>query len=367
MAKQEREIEFIPIANLRFDPENPRLPSTVDGTDEDAVLTWLLARKNIIELMIAIGERGYFPGEPLLVVEEPEGTELYRVVEGNRRLAACKLLLDPGLATTRIKAATAASDSAEYKDDVLPALVFDGRPDILTYLGYRHVTGVQKWDSLTKAKYLAQLYQLETEGTLDEKCRALARAIGSRSSYVRRLLAGLVVYDRIEENDFFAIEGLGEESLSFAILTTALGYVNLAKYLGVDETTYPGLEINLETLGKFTKWAFEKGPDGKTRLGESRNLSDLAAIVDNEEALRAFEEKEEPLSVAVLYTAVPAERLHSAIVSARDQLRLATRHLYKVKEPSEEHSDILQDILTLATDLKNGVDRRLSESEQNLQ
>ncbi len=39
--------------------------------------------------MLSIGQQGYFPGEPLLAVKSNGN---YIVVEGNRRLAAVKLL-----------------------------------------------------------------------------------------------------------------------------------------------------------------------------------------------------------------------------------------------------------------------------------
>jgi hypothetical protein len=66
-------------------------------------LEWLLDEERVVELMIAIGEKGYFPGEILLVVENeatkerPKRDKVYTVVEGNRRLAAVKLLRDPSL------------------------------------------------------------------------------------------------------------------------------------------------------------------------------------------------------------------------------------------------------------------------------
>jgi hypothetical protein len=46
----------------------------------------MLLDASLIELMLAIGENGYFPGEQLLVVFDPSDSK-YRVVEGNRRLS----------------------------------------------------------------------------------------------------------------------------------------------------------------------------------------------------------------------------------------------------------------------------------------
>jgi hypothetical protein len=91
--------ELVPIENLRFDPDNPRLPSSVDGHKESEVLKWMLESATLPELMAAIGEQGYFVGEPLLVVPANKSKgNVYKVIEGNRRLAAVMLLHDPKLA-----------------------------------------------------------------------------------------------------------------------------------------------------------------------------------------------------------------------------------------------------------------------------
>ena len=97
-----KQIEFIDVDNLHFDPANPRLPSSVvDGKDDQAVITWMLKDASIIELMGSIGMKGFFPAEPLLVTRDPKRTKHFIVVEGNRRLAAVKLLRDPEGASKR--------------------------------------------------------------------------------------------------------------------------------------------------------------------------------------------------------------------------------------------------------------------------
>src|SRR3979409_2678519 len=94
----------VPLEDLEFDPENPRLPSSIDREDEQAVLEWMLDDATIIELMRSIGAKGYFEEEPLLVIETTVNSSKYIVVEGNRRLAACKLLRYPSLAPIRRQA-----------------------------------------------------------------------------------------------------------------------------------------------------------------------------------------------------------------------------------------------------------------------
>jgi len=204
--------------------------------------------------MGSIGEQSYFAGEPLLVIPAEKG--FVTVVEGNRRLAAVKLLRHPELAPVRKKAVRTVTDSAKVKPDELPAVVYQGRNDILSYLGYRHVTGIKAWNPLAKARYLADLLPTVEGSTSAERYRAAAREMGSRADYVQRLLTGLAVYNEIaEENSFFKIPKLNEESLDFSLVTTALGYTAITEFLGLQDDMGTELEgLDTGRLRELTTW-----------------------------------------------------------------------------------------------------------------
>src|SRR4028118_528827 len=103
------------LSQLHFDSKNPRLPNTINKSDEQAVIKWMLRDASVIELMIAIGEKNYFPGEPVLVAPTRGQTNTFDVIEGNRRLCAVKLLNNPELAPVRQQAIQTASEKAKYK------------------------------------------------------------------------------------------------------------------------------------------------------------------------------------------------------------------------------------------------------------
>src|SRR5262245_11847309 len=83
-------------ALLEFDPHNPRLIE--DGlespTDAD-VIRCLADKADLAEIIESIASNGYIDIEPMIV--ERKG-DRYRVLEGNRRLAAIRVLQDPSLA-----------------------------------------------------------------------------------------------------------------------------------------------------------------------------------------------------------------------------------------------------------------------------
>jgi len=280
-------VQHLAVSDLAFDPENPRLPATVDGRDEAQVFAWMLVDESLTELIGSIGAQGYFPGEPVLVAPNAESGLPWVVVEGNRRLAAVKLLANPDRAPVRQQTVERLAQEAAFRPDHLPALAFERRDDILDYLGYRHITGVKEWDPLAKARYLEQLLRRAQARGATLTDQQMARRIGSRADYVRLLREGLGVYDHVVERDFYGIEGVTEDAINFSVLTTALSYENIAGFVGADEDAETGEwpeELHDENLRDVVDWMFRRGADGKTVLGESRNLGQLAAVVKSSEA-----------------------------------------------------------------------------------
>ena len=85
----------IRVAQLYLDPKNPRLAGeelSVDDQDRIARLLW--EDRAVNELVDSIAASGYWRHEELFATKE--GGKLV-VIEGNRRLAAVKLLTDDGL------------------------------------------------------------------------------------------------------------------------------------------------------------------------------------------------------------------------------------------------------------------------------
>lgn len=280
--------EFLeaPLGDIRFDPDNPRFPNTLDGTSEVSVLKFMLEDAGLIDLMRSIAAQGFFVGEPLLVVREDDGG--YLTIEGNRRLAASKLLDDPSKAPSRRRAVAAVADSAIEVPSKLPLLVFENRPAILKHLGYRHVTGIKEWEPLAKARFLRQRY--DEVASADNALRDVARTIGSRADYVGRLLVALKLYEIAEGKDFFGIEELTEDSIDFSLITSVLAYSPLVQFIGLNTAQdVDGDTVDVGALEFLLKVIFER-IDGVTRLGESRNIRLLADIVESPAALNALRE-----------------------------------------------------------------------------
>lgn len=355
-------IEQIPIEDLLFDPQNPRLPTTLQGKGDSEVLEWMLHDAGIIDLMRSIGEQGFFAGEPILGVPVGKGGKTY-VVEGNRRLAAAKLLLNPGLAPTKQKAVAGVVEGAQQFPRTLPVLVYDDRSEIIKYLGFRHITGVKEWDPLAKARYLDSLRATVRDLPAEKQHQVLAKEIGSRSDYVARQLTGLHIYEEIEGARFFGIPGLNEETFQFALFTTALNYKSLAEFVGlVSGGDVEATGLQMSKVERLATWLFRKNDRGRTALGESRNLKMLAEVAAKEEALEAFE-KGSSLEEAHVLTSGPANVFRESLASSRANLQHARDTAHLVDDLSQTDVDRLTDLLKLARGTRSLVEGMIDEED----
>jgi hypothetical protein len=350
--KTQKTIEYIAVSDLVYDPENPRLPhSIVDSHNETDVINWMLGDASILELMGSIGLKDFFEAEPLLVV--PGANNKWVVVEGNRRLTAVKLLLNPELAEKRPKAVLEISKEALIKPKEVPVIKYDSRKEILDYLGFKHITGVKPWPALAKAKYLQQLQPEYTHLKKQDQYRALAKAIGSRSDYVKDLLSTVDIYDKMSKKDFFDIPGLKEDTIDFGVYYNAMKYSGISKYIGVnDKLQDPNSKIDLKKLKEIASWISEKDDNKQTRLGESRNLGLLNQIIDNPKALELFKAGRK-LEDAVMYTGEPSDLVQQAINESFSQLQYANTNGYLVNRPAETELNTLKQISELSETLIN--------------
>ena len=135
--------------DLFLDPKNPRLRDLDLGASPSqiAILRALWSKMAVDEVALSIAENGFYRHEPLYATEE--GGKLY-VVEGNRRLAAVKLLRSEKLRQeSRVTSLPSISSGARKNLDTLPVIICK-RDQVWAFLGFKHINGPQAWESLPK-------------------------------------------------------------------------------------------------------------------------------------------------------------------------------------------------------------------------
>ncbi len=350
--------------DLFFHEFNPRLSMRENHLSEKDIIHWMVNHGNIISLMESIGTHGYSPAEPLLVVKKQESENQFVVIEGNRRLAAVKLLNNPASLGSELKAKSLANAvsgiSKELIPKELPVLVYRQKEDILPYLGFRHITGVRPWGAMEKARYLRQLFDLYEDkyATHKELFEFLRRATSMGPRVAKKNLTSLAIFNRAIKNNYWGTKGI--KSVDFSLIQTALNYKNLTNYFNLRAFTAYDLDnLNEQHTKDFFEWCFAHVPDDNspTRLGESRNLSDLSKIVAHEEALKQFKEGRpisEAAKVAKDPTSYLAELLQSALKNAIDSI-MVIRNLDAVENV---HSGIIDDLLSKVGELKSVYERK---------
>ena len=170
--------------------KNPRLTDLAlsKNPTQGEILEALWTRMAVDEVALSIAENGFYRHEPLYAARE---SGKLVVVEGNRRLAAVKLLRDEKL-RTQVKAAGLPIISAATKKtlETLPVIVC-GRDELWSFLGFKHINGPQAWESYPKAHYIAWVHN-QLKIPLEE----IARRIGDKHSTVARLDDALMVLEQ---------------------------------------------------------------------------------------------------------------------------------------------------------------------------
>ena len=287
----EQTFEKIPISSLKLDLYNPRLPKSKQGIDERTVVEYLLLEASTLELMESIGENGFFAGEMLLVVRCEEEPGKYIVVEGNRRLTAVILLNNPDVTTVKKIATREISQNAKQKPTELPCLIFDHHDDIQKYLGFVHITGKKAWRMLEKARYLCDLRKSVQFAQLSfsDACKEIARIIGSRSPYVRKMLVSYYLYEIVEDEKFYQIDGLSDSTFYLNYFSDGLQKENIRDYINVDIDDENPLEhLNRVHLQELVTWWFKKNEGVSRVIGDSEGMKLLNEVIGNKDALIAF-------------------------------------------------------------------------------
>ncbi|MDX9910299.1 MAG: ParB N-terminal domain-containing protein [Phycisphaerales bacterium] len=274
-------VTLIDIEKLLLDPDNPRL-SLPSNPSQLRILRELYQEHRLEELMSSLLSNGYFHEEPLVAIPASRNG-YFTVVEGNRRLAALKLLLQPEM-RARIKATHIPDATSNQLNRLkkVPVKVYDNRQQVLPYLGFRHITGVKEWDAASKAKYIHQLKN-ETQYTLED----IAKMIGDTYNMTERLYLGWNLLKQAEDslgidtNDFY--------KFPFSYMYDAVRMPEIRAFLGVDAGKYVAPKSHSAQLKELIEWLFGSKPHEKRPVVDRKDqLKKLAAIVSDKKATTAI-------------------------------------------------------------------------------
>ena len=305
------QIEYKRSADLVFDKENPRLVEfRAQDYPEERLINLLWKEMAVDELVMSILAYGFFEHEPLYVMRRDDG--MFIVLEGNRRLAAVRSILNPDVVSGGRMEKFVPQISAELRrnlEEHIPVIVLQSRQSAWQLLGFKHVNGPAKWGSYAKAKYIAQVHN-----GFGVPLAVIAEQIGDTNKTVRKLYQGLMVLEQAESQAEFSFSDILTPRLYFSHLYTALGYEKFRAYLGVPddfEDSNPVPADKVKRLQEVMDWLYgskKRGVEQKVRT-HNPDLRRFVEVLGN------------PLSVSALKTDTCLEIAFDLTIDDNDALR----------------------------------------------
>lgn len=218
---------------LRLDLTNPRF-GLAQAADEDEALLMLLDKADLKELWDSISERGYEKFEPLVITKE-RGALV--VLEGNRRLAAVKLLLNPERLPANLRRKVPKIGALALKTcEKLPAILVSDRTKAAGYIGFKHVNGPARWSSLAKAKFGVEFYEsFKKTKTPQERMSSLTKQLGDSRGLIIRLLVAYKIVRQCEALGIFETLGINEGEIEFSHLYTLINNPASRDFIGISK------------------------------------------------------------------------------------------------------------------------------------
>ena len=344
------------VADLVFDRRNPRLPEfglSASTTDEE-VIRILWDAMDVRELVMSVAASGFFSHEPLIVSPE-HGNNV--VIEGNRRLAAVRILLDSDIAQSLNEDIPLLSAAERDALQTLPAIIAT-RTDSWRYLGFKHVNGPAKWSSYAKSRYIADVHR--TYGaSLDD----IARQIGDTHRTVQRLYRGLMVIEQAERTKVFDRDNRWRNHFSFSHIYTGLGYPGISSFLGMnpeeDELENPVPEDKIKELGELLLWLYGSRLSQDPPVVESQNpdLRHLDLVVSSGEGIAALRSGS-GLAIAYELSRPVSTVFEESLLASKRNLQKAHGLLSTGYSGSEKLFRIADDVAELAYDLYDQMERK---------
>jgi hypothetical protein len=355
---------------LEFDRHNPRLVLTngsEQATDTEIIKT-LIREADIGELIESIVANNYMDIEPLIVTQKNvQKAGNYRVLEGNRRLSAIRLLQNQNLARDcRLSLPKDIPEKVYASLQQVTVYLVEDDIESRAFIGFKHINGAHRWDSYAKARFLTEWYLDETEnGITVEK---IAQQLGDKNQTVRNLIAGMLVLQQAEQEELFEISDRTKSGqFGFSHLYTALGRIEYRNFLGLEKgwdqqpTKSPVPTAHKERLKEVLQYIYGSKQAAIQSVIESQN-PDIKKLGEVLAAPMAMETLRVTKSLKIAYEEVlPASDVF------RDTLIIANTRVQEVLGKSSKFSvDDGDTLLPIAKTMLENADNIVSLMERKI-
>lgn len=334
-ADVERPVELRELGELSFDLRNPRYGASAAriNTEQEA-LDHIVRVFGVNDVLSSLSVNGFFDSEPLVGIRSGKTGDKIRIVEGNRRLAACLILAGDSRAQSQGKLREqfleTYTKNKKPKITPVPVIVYEGKNalrDVLPFIGVRHIKGFLEWDSYAKAAWVDQILQ-DHDLTLEK----VMDMLGDTNRTIPRMLAGFRFVNQLIQTGHFKPnqsqrKGRGSNpEYPFSWVYTALDNPPIMEFVGFKEknglpANNPVPEGKLPDAGQVLTFMFgDKNKGIAAVIDDSREIGDLAKAIRDPVARSKLKEGKK-LRVVLEEARPSAERLQEGFQRVADQLK----------------------------------------------
>jgi hypothetical protein len=341
------EIETVPVEHLYLDPNNPRFMGVESKniTPKDKYTNPKVQQKalqnmknyGIEDLRNNIEEVGFLPIDKMVVAEIEGSPDEYYAIEGNRRLAAIKWLLQDheaeGLAL-RPEILESIKNLEVYV--LVDASDLERSQNFIQ--GIRHMSGVRDWRPYQKAKVYNELI---SEG---KAANEIAKMFGTNTPTVMRYYRAFLACQEFQSDDTY---GQHWDVELFRMFDDVMRRPRLRNdWLGWDEDLKKFK--NVSEVEYFYKWITRDPETNERKIPGANYIKDLDEVASHPEALEYLKNEGSTLTSALAMVREKPEiswisRIETAISTLR-QIEVAD--LEKLSSEDEAKLVELQRVIT---------------------
>jgi len=376
----------VPVSLLYLDPENPRISRFDKELEQVELLQLLYEEFDVEELALSMSENGYFDEEPLVVVPKnlPSDFDLtqdietqqkklqelvdnnvleFTVVEGNRRTATLKLLLNSeDRQRLKISSSFPKPINSIVEDDlrIVPVIMYFEREEISAYLGIRHITGLLKWEAYAKAQFISMRIEagLKDGKSFSDSVKVVEQSMASRTDTVRKQYISYLIADKVINELGFDAKVIRNK---FSLITLLIGSQPIRDFIGlppikmidISKDIIPSNRI--KNLTDLFNWTFGNGKDKFPILTDSRLISSrLAPILASSEATQYLLEND---NIQDAYELSDGEMdfILKRLRNARKSMQKALTIAFKYKG-DEEVKKLVNECIEYTNQLKKSIE-----------
>lgn len=360
------DIKPIELKSLVFDRKNPRLSEfgITEKSKEEEILQILWDEMAVDELMYSIVSNGFWDYEPLIVIQE-KGKIV--TIEGNRRLAALKLLHNPRSINGKIPSHILDKINKELLEQTstVPVIEVLERKDAWKFVGFKHVNGPAKWGSFAKAKYIAEIHN-----DFDVPIEDIAYQIGDTNNTAQKLYQGLMVLEQANNTKTYSYSDIQANRIYFSHLYTGIQREGIRDFISIseaeDEAKEPVPQDKLSNLGELLEWLYGSKKNETQAVIRSQNpdLKYLDEVLKSKEGTYALRSGES-LNYAYELSRSSDSLFEENLLATKRTLQKVRAHLTTGYGGEENLLKVAGSVANLADDLYREMDTVFKEKNGN--